>query len=103
MGGGGDVKPNPVEVGIRIKNIRLNKRMTGTEFGKMVDNANKGLVSAWEKGRSLPGARRLGIIADFAEITVHELLYGTIEEVEQSLSNFTTEQLLDEIKRRLNS
>ena len=97
------MKPNPVEVGARIKNIRLYKRMTGTEFGKVVDNANKGLVSAWEKGRSMPGARRVGLIADIAGITVHELLYGTVEEAEQILANFTTDELLDEIKRRLNS
>ena len=97
------MKPNPVEVGARIKNIRLNKRLTGTEFGKLIDNANKGLVSAWEKGRSLPGSRRLGIIADFAGISIHQLLFGTAEEIESTLANFTTDQLLDEIKRRLNA
>ena len=82
MGGGGDVKPNPVLVGERIKNIRLNKRMTGSEFGRLVDNVDKGQISHWEKGVCLPNAIRLGIIADIAGITIYELLYGEREEIE---------------------
>lgn len=97
------MKPNPVEVGIRIKNIRLEKRMSGTEFGLLINGASKGLVCNWEKGRSFPGANRLKLVADVAGITVNELLYGTPEEVEATLANFTTDELLDEIKRRLNA
>ena len=49
---------NKIEVGQRIKNIRLSKGMTLEEFGKIF-NATKGNVLKWEKGQSLPNPDRL--------------------------------------------
>ena len=103
MGRGGDVKANPIAVGARIHKIRTDKKLSGEEFGAMVDGVTKANVSKWEKGFCLPNRKRIGIIADIAGISVNELLNGKPEEVEAILSNFTTNQLLDEIKRRLNA
>lgn len=97
------MKPNPVEVGARIRVIRLSRGLTMREFGNHIFNAADTLVSRWESGKSLPNAKRTEAIANFGEMTVEELLHGKREEVEATLANFTTDELLDEIKRRLNA
>ena len=77
------MKPNPVEVGRRIKSIRLEKGMTQEEFGKKFNNAQKSLVSHWEKGVAVPNASRIYPIARFGGITVDELLYGDSKNYEK--------------------
>lgn len=91
------MKPNPKEVGARIFQIRTTNKMTGEQFGKMADNADKALISKWEKGLNIPNKKRCHIIASFAGITVGELLFGN----QNDLYKYTTEELLEEIKRRL--
>lgn len=71
--------------------------MTGEQFGKLVDNADKALISKWEKGLNIPNKKRCQIIASFAGITVDELLFGN----QNDLYKYSTEELLEEIKRRL--
>ena len=81
---------NKVEVGKRIKNIRLNNGWTLKEFGVVIADGDEssrvkeGIISRWENGTSLPNNSRLKLIADLAGddgITVQELLYGTREEL----------------------
>lgn len=62
-------------VGARIKAIRLASGMTLKEFGKLF-GANESIVSRWEKGSSIPKIERLKRIAEFANISVHDLLHG---------------------------
>ena len=66
------------EVGLRIKQKRLDKGYTLEAFGKLF-GAKKGNVQQWEKGISLPNKERLAGISKFFDITVNELLYGSIE------------------------
>ena len=96
------MKPNPVEVGARIRVIRLESGLTMDELAYKLNGSGGGLINNWEKGLSLPNANRLKRIASMAGITVDELLYGK-RVAKYDLSNFTTNQLLDEIKRRLNA
>lgn len=74
-----DIKINKQNVGLRIKQIRLNKGYTLEAFGKLFDGATKGNVQQWEQGRSLPNKERIKAIAKFADMTVNELLYGSVE------------------------
>lgn len=67
-------------VGKRINNIRLNKGWTLEELGKRL-NTSKVTVFNWENGRNLPNKENLKLLADIAEITVDELLYGTKDEI----------------------
>lgn len=67
-------------VGKRIQHIRLSHGNTLEEFGKLVENASKGMVSNWERGINLPNKARLARIAEIGSITVDELLYGTSAE-----------------------
>lgn len=72
---------NKKEVGQRIRGIRASLGETAEKFGERFDPvANRGLVSAWENGRYLPNNERLVTIADIADISVDELLYGSIDE-----------------------
>ena len=71
-----DDKPiNKPRVGVRIKDIRLEKGMTTKEFGALF-GASDSNVTSWEKGRTLPNKERLRKIADLAGMTVQKLLEG---------------------------
>lgn len=66
-----------IEVGKKIKEIRLSRGETAEVFGKHFDPpANRGLVSGWENGRYLPSPERLKVIAEVGNISVDELLKG---------------------------
>lgn len=70
-------------VGKKIKQIRLSNGWTlkkfSDEISKVIgDNKQiaEGVISRWESGISLPNPKRLKAIAQIANITVEELLYG---------------------------
>lgn len=73
------INVNKKAVGSRIKQIRLNKGYTLESFGKLF-GASKGNVQQWENGISLPNKERLSSISKIADVTVNELLYGSVEE-----------------------
>ena len=70
---------NKNSVALRIKQIRLNKGYTLEAFGKLFD-VSKSNVLKWEQGQMLPNKERLASISKIADITVNELLYGSIDE-----------------------
>lgn len=74
------LEADKLAVGQRIRSLRNSLGLTLEEFGSRIDNANKGAVNNWEKGRSIPSSKRLVIIAEIAGISVDELLYGSFEE-----------------------
>lgn len=49
---------NKKAVGLRIKSIRKANGDTLEQFGKSL-NADKSLVSRWEKGQSIPNPERI--------------------------------------------
>lgn len=67
---------NKIEVGRRIQSIRQELGLTLNDFGIKIDNADRSIVSRWERGISLPSNERLKTIADLGETTVHYLLHG---------------------------
>ena len=81
------LKVNKRNVGLRIRQIRNSLDLTLEEFGKIFSsdvnnklNAGKSNVSTWERGDSLPNKQRLEIIAKKGNMTVNELLYGSLDE-----------------------
>lgn len=70
-----------IALGHRIKSIRLEKSMNLKEFGFYIDNTSDSIVSRWEKGKSVPNAKRLKLIANAGGISVNELLYGSMQEM----------------------
>ena len=66
-------------VGRRIREIRFYKGLTLEAFGKLF-GASKGNVQQWEDGISLPNKERLATISKIADMTVNELLYGSVDE-----------------------
>lgn len=70
---------NKKAVGSRIKQIRMNKGYTLESFGKLF-NVSKSNVLKWEQGQSLPNKERLASISKIADMTVNELLFGSIDE-----------------------
>jgi transcriptional regulator with XRE-family HTH domain len=103
----GDPVDNKIEVGKRIKQIRLSKGDTLESFGiriaKVLNTSSdeapsKSNVLKWETGFALPNKLRLKAIADIANITVEELLGTDISEIDNIISSND----LDEIKKILN-
>ena len=76
------------KVGSRIFDIRQSMNLTLEEFGNLFQ-AGKSNVQKWEIGSSLPTRERLDKIAKKGNMTVNELLYGSIDEfLENNLENF---------------
>lgn len=68
--------PN-INIGQRIKGIRVSKGMTLEAFGKQFNpRADKSLVSKWERGKSLPNNKRIKRIAELGNVSVLYLLEG---------------------------
>ncbi|PEV10281.1 transcriptional regulator [Bacillus thuringiensis] len=70
------MKNNKEALGQRIKLIRIKNGMTLEEFGKQILNANKSVVSKWEKGITVPNNERLAKIAEIGNVTIEYLLSG---------------------------
>lgn len=85
-------------LGQRIKSIRQSKGLTMEQFGKLFDNASKGVVSNWEKGSNVPNNERLKMIATAGGITVDELLHGSRYEYAYRLFNELYDNLDDSKK-----
>lgn len=71
---------NNIAIGARIRAIRLVKGLTMAEFGEML-SVRQSSVNYWENGRNIPNNQRIKAIADMANISVQELLYGTQDKV----------------------
>lgn len=67
------------KLGQRIFNIRYSMGLNLEEFGKVI-KASKSSISEWEKGKNVPNRTRLKAIAKKGNISVNELLYGSIDE-----------------------
>lgn len=65
-------------VGERISVIRKSLGLTMEQFGHRVLNADRSLVSKWERGKAVPNNARVKIIAELGSISVNELLYGKL-------------------------
>ncbi|EQF23650.1 helix-turn-helix family protein [Clostridioides difficile CD160] len=59
--------------GNRLKNLRSEKRITGEEFGKIL-NVTKVAVSNWESDRRFPDQDTLKNIADYFDVSIDYLL-----------------------------
>lgn len=103
-------------LGERIKHIRIANKMTMEEFGHAVLEANKSLVSKWERGDVTPNNERLAKIAELGNISTQYLLTGNIvdslsleerkeilrERLKESFSDSDEkEKDLDDLKNRL--
>lgn len=89
-------------VGLRIKQIRLNKGYTLEAFGKLFE-ARKGNVQQWENGISLPNKERIANICKVADVTVDELLYGkenlNFDELFEKIMTRPKEEIIDLITK----
>lgn len=82
---------NKLNTGLRIKQIRSNLGDTLEEFGKRIE-ADKSNILRWEQGKTLPNKQRLKAISVLGNISLNELIYGSIDEfLENNFSNLVLE------------
>ncbi len=75
-------------VGEKIHDIRIKNNYSMEQFGKQIGDAPRGSVNSWEKGVNLPNKERLELIAIMGNMSVNELLYGSLNEyVSELLAN----------------
>ncbi|WP_288979367.1 helix-turn-helix domain-containing protein [uncultured Parvimonas sp.] len=67
-------------VGQRIKNIRLEKGLNLEEFARLFNTDNSNSVR-WEKGKTTPTINKIKTISKIGNISINELLYGSITEI----------------------
>ncbi|OLQ23992.1 transcriptional regulator [Listeria seeligeri] len=89
------MKPDVIEVGRRIKEIRTNLGYSMSQFGELISNSPKTTVNNWERGINLPKEDKLKKIALLGKTTTNELLYGSPEE-------FITKIVVDHFRLQLN-
>lgn len=86
-------------VGKRIKAIRKRFGENQSQFGERFNpTIDKGSVSRWENGKTLPSADKLKKIADFGGVSVNYLLTGAsnrLKEIREQ-KGLSREQLADE-------
>ncbi|HEM3633703.1 TPA: helix-turn-helix domain-containing protein [Streptococcus suis] len=91
---------NNIQVGERIKQIRLSVGESMEKFGERFETS-KGTVNNWEKGRNLPNKENLKKISELGQMTVNELLYGNVDNlIESILLNFDFYDFADENKKK---
>lgn len=74
------MKPDAIEVGIRIKKIRTDLGYSMSQFGELISDSPKTTVNNWERGINLPKEDKLKKISFLGKVTANELLYGAPEE-----------------------
>lgn len=70
---------NKEEIGIRIEEIRKQKKLSMQEFATLIGVSGKSTVNEWEKGRSIPSEDTLKKIAYEGGVTINWLLYGSLD------------------------
>ncbi|HEM3604798.1 TPA: helix-turn-helix domain-containing protein [Streptococcus suis] len=91
---------NNIQVGERIKQIRLSLGESMEKFGERFETS-KGTVNNWEKGRNLPNKENLKKISELGQMTVNELLYGNVNNlIESVLLGFNFYEFADENKKK---
>lgn len=75
-----NMKPDAIEVGIRIKKIRTDLGYSMSQFGELISDSPKTTVNNWERGINLPKEDKLKKISLLGKVTTNELLYGTPDE-----------------------
>lgn len=72
-------KMEDIVLGHRIKNLRISLGMNQKQFSDSL-KTKVSTLSNWENGRNKPNMEKLSKIAELANISIEELLYGTNEE-----------------------
>ncbi|MBR3804881.1 MAG: helix-turn-helix transcriptional regulator [Clostridia bacterium] len=67
-----------VEFKVRLKELRLEKKISQQELGLVV-NMSKMAISHWESGHSEPSISQLIILSEFFDVTVDYLIGKTNE------------------------
>lgn len=90
-----------------IKNTRLEMGLNQEDFGKLfTPHADKSIVSRWERGKSVPSAERLKIIAKKANMSVRYFTTGKkmysdlTSDEKKELENETKKYMQKEIDRK---
>ncbi|WP_025727752.1 helix-turn-helix domain-containing protein [Heyndrickxia ginsengihumi] len=94
-----DEKTNFKFRGDRLKRLRINKKLTQEELGKIV-NVTKVSISGYEKGKRSPDTETLNMLADYFNVTTDYLLGRTDDEKGHYINESTGEYKFTEKDER---
>lgn len=86
-------------IGSRIKNIRKTKKISQKKLAETIGCATVS-IQKYESNERTPSLDTLSKIAVALDVTLSEILGESLSSKNLTLENFTTEELLEEIKRR---
>ncbi|MGB1361470.1 MAG: prephenate dehydratase domain-containing protein, partial [Alphaproteobacteria bacterium] len=64
-----------IEIGLRIKNLRKDNKLTQTELGEKLD-ASHSKINRWENGKSTPNHNQITLLAKFLKTTPEYITFG---------------------------
>ena len=96
-----------LDVGEKIKNLRINKGLTQDELADRL-GISRHLVSKWELGQRLPGYDAVEMMAEYFDVEPELLILGdsTVYEeldscIPRGMNSETASKLIDEFSRSL--
>ena len=91
-----------IEIGKRIKNIRISLGKDLNSFGKMLNQpASASLVSRWERGVNKPNNNRLQSISEIGHVSVDFLLNGFTSEKDKEFEELSKKRKAGKIRLKL--
>lgn len=84
------MKINKKHVGKRIRELRQQKNISMDALSKEIKVASKSTVNSWERGQSIPRKDTLVKLANFFNVDINFLKYGTLE-------NYTVNLIKEEL------
>lgn len=73
-------------IGQQIRALRLGKGMTQEELSKIFDGIGRTTIAEWERGTHAPSITALIRLADFFEVSIHDLIDGIAAQPSSSAS-----------------
>lgn len=73
------MKENKKEVGLRIHDLRTNKNISMEELAQQIGAGGKSTINTWEKGVTLPRSQYLLKLADYFNVSLDYLKYGSLK------------------------
>ncbi|TPR26464.1 XRE family transcriptional regulator [Apilactobacillus micheneri] len=92
------------KVGLRLSSLRKENNLSMDDLAKAISVAGRSTINGWEKGRSLPTNTFIEKLANFFEVPVDFIKYGSLKEFTMNLLKteiWDSEDLYSELQKNI--